>query len=212
MTARRLVVAAALLFVTTACAHDRELLDGGVVTTRSGCPIAGIPAGTGDVTLFDPAGNTTSAAIDVVATITNLRTHCVISGSDFVSTSTFDIVASRRDRGPARSVTLAYYDAVMQGGAQVIAKHVNGAVLNFAEGSQRAATRAVAVARVSRAATSLPTAVMRRLAQPRKAGEAEAAVDPMSDPTVRAAVANATFEQLIGFQLTQDQLRYNATR
>jgi hypothetical protein len=29
---------------------------------------------------------------------------------------------------------------------------------------------------------------------------------------VRAAVAAATFEHLVGFQLTQDQLRYNATR
>jgi hypothetical protein len=29
---------------------------------------------------------------------------------------------------------------------------------------------------------------------------------------VRTAVANATFEHLVGFQLTEDQLRYNATR
>lgn len=212
MTARRFAVAAALLLMTAACARDRELVDGGVVTTRSGCPIAGIPAGTGDMTLFDPAGNTTSAAIDVVATITNLRTSCVVSGSDFVSTSTFDVVATRRDRGAARTVALPYYDVVMQGGATVVAKHVGQAVLTFADGSQRAATRAQAVARVSRAATSLPADVMRKLAQPRKAGEAEAAVDPMSDPNVRAAVARATYEQLIGFQLTQDQLRYNATR
>ena len=35
---------------------------------------------------------------------------------------------------------------------------------------------------------------------------------PLADPAVRAAVANATFEHLVGFQLTQDQLRYNATR
>jgi hypothetical protein len=34
----------------------------------------------------------------------------------------------------------------------------------------------------------------------------------MSDPQVREAVANATFEHLVGFQLTQDQLKYNATR
>ena len=36
--------------------------------------------------------------------------------------------------------------------------------------------------------------------------------DPLADPAVRSAVANATFEHLIGFQLTQDQLKYNATR
>ena len=50
------------------------------------------------------------------------------------------------------------------------------------------------------------------LTRPRKAGEAEAAIDPLADPAVRAAVANATFEHLVGFQLTQDQLKYNATR
>jgi hypothetical protein len=34
----------------------------------------------------------------------------------------------------------------------------------------------------------------------------------MSKPAVRAAVARATFEQLLGFQLSDAQLRYNATR
>jgi hypothetical protein len=34
----------------------------------------------------------------------------------------------------------------------------------------------------------------------------------MSDPAVRAAVTRATFEFLVGFQLTQEQLAYNATR
>jgi hypothetical protein len=34
----------------------------------------------------------------------------------------------------------------------------------------------------------------------------------MADPVVRAAVTRASFEFLVGFQLTQDQLAYNATR
>ena len=33
-----------------------------------------------------------------------------------------------------------------------------------------------------------------------------------ADPAVRAAVQRATFELLVGFQLTEAQLRYNATR
>ena len=32
------------------------------------------------------------------------------------------------------------------------------------------------------------------------------------DPAVKAAVARATFELLVGFQLTEQQLAYNATR
>jgi hypothetical protein len=34
----------------------------------------------------------------------------------------------------------------------------------------------------------------------------------MADPAVREAVRRASFELLVGFQLTQDQLAYNATR
>ena len=47
---------------------------------------------------------------------------------------------------------------------------------------------------------------------PPAADDADAAIDPMADPAVRAAVERARFELLIGFELTQDQLRYNATR
>jgi hypothetical protein len=34
----------------------------------------------------------------------------------------------------------------------------------------------------------------------------------MADPAIRAAVAQASFELLVGFQLSEDQLAYNATR
>ena len=66
--------------------------------------------------------------------------------------------------------------------------------------------------RVNRGAATLPANVRAILTRPRKAGEAEAAVDPMSDPAVAKAVADATFEHLVGFALTQEQIRYNATR
>jgi hypothetical protein len=69
-----------------------------------------------------------------------------------------------------------------------------------------------ATVRVNRGAATLPDNVRRTLTAPRKAGEADAAVDPLSDPAVRTAVANATFEHLVGFQMSQDQLKYNATR
>ena len=54
--------------------------------------------------------------------------------------------------------------------------------------------------------------VRRELTRERKPGDADASIDPMSDPKIRDAVARATFEHLIGFQLTPEQLRYNATR
>jgi hypothetical protein len=208
---------AALAAVTllAACRHTGELTSengGGVYAVRSACPIPGIPAGTGDVTLFNPPGSTDASAIDVSAEISNLRANCQDSGNDVVSTATFTVTALRRDAGPARQVVLPYFDIALQGGSNIAAKQIGQIVLNFPAGSAHARTEVQATVRVNRGVATLPQNVRQALTRPRKAGQAEAAVDPLSDPAIRTAVNNATFEHLIGFQLTQDQLRYNATR
>lgn len=198
-----------------ACRHAGDLTTengGGVYAVRSVCPIPGIPAGTGDITLFNPQGSINARAIDVTATITDLRASCLDAGTDVVSTATFTIVALRRDAGPARQVMLPYFDVALRGGGTVAAKQVGHAVLNFAPGDIHAWARVRTTVRVNRAAATLPANVRSILTRPRKAGEAEAAVDPMSDPAVAKAVADSTFEHLVGFQLTQDQIKYNATR
>jgi hypothetical protein len=206
------------LFVLTllaGCRHPGDLTadnGGGIYAVRSTCPIAGIPTGTGDITMFNPQGSTDSAAIDVTAAITQLRSYCQEAGNDVVSTVTFTVTGLRRDAGPARQVVLPYFDVALRGGSTVAAKQIGYVALNFPAGSQHATTRARASVRVNRAAASLPENVRLILTRPRKAGEAEAAIDPLAEPGVRAAVANATFEHLVGFQLTQDQLKYNATR
>jgi hypothetical protein len=208
---------AALLSVSLlgACRHAGDLTaenGGGVYAVRSDCPIAGVPAATGDITLFNPPNSTAASAIDVTAAITDVRATCQDGATDVVSTATFTIVALRRDARPARQVVLPYFDVALQGGSNVVAKRVGQAVLNFAPGDLHAWARVQATVRVNRGAATLPANVRQILTRPRKAGEAEAAIDPLADPAVRAAVANATFEHLVGFQLTQDQLKYNATR
>jgi hypothetical protein len=125
---------------------------------------------------------------------------------------TFTVVALRRDPGPARQIILPYFDVALRGGAAVAAKQVGRASVVFAQGDLHGWTRVQATIRVNRGAATLPANVREILTRPRKAGEAEAAIDPLSDPAVRKAVADATFEHLIGFQLTTDQLKYNATR
>lgn len=201
-----------LILATAACGGGKRIEDGGVYTRRSLCPQVAIPAATGDVTLFDPAGRTDSAAIDVVATITNVRSTCDQSTDPLVSSATFDVVATRRDAGAARTVILPYFDIAMQAGNQVVAKRVGQVAVNFAAGSQRGSGRAAATIRINRASTGLPADIRAKLTQRRKSGDVNAAIDPLSDPVVRAAVARATFEHLVGFQLTQAQLQYNATR
>jgi hypothetical protein len=208
---------AALLAMTllSACRHAGDITSdngGGIYAIRSSCPIAGVPAATGDVTLFNPADSTDSRAIDVTAAITDVRAVCQDVGDDVVSTATFTVVALRRDAGPARQVVLPYFDVALRGGATVAAKQIGRAVINFGPGDLHGWTRVQATVRVNRGAATLPANVRTILTRPRKAGEAEAAVDPLADPAIRSAVANATFEHLVGFQLTTDQLKYNATR
>ncbi len=209
------LAALAAVIMLSACRHAGDVTaenGGGVYAVRTACPIAGIPAGTGDVTSFDPAGSTDSRAIDVTAAITDLRATCQDSGNEVVSTVTFTVVGLRRDAGPARQVALPYFDVALRGGQTIAAKQVGQVVLNFAASDIHSYARVQASVRVNRAAATLPANVREILTRPRKAGEAEAAVDPLADPAVQQAVSNATFEHLVGFELTQDQLKYNATR
>lgn len=203
-----------LLLVTLlpACSRQGRVEQGGVYTRRSPCPLAAIPAGTGDMTLFSPAGSTDASAIDVSATMTNVRSTCQEGAAEISSTVTFDVVAVRRDAGQARQVVLPYYSAVVQAGTQVVAKRVGYVALNFPAGAIRAQTSGQAFSRVHRSATSLPADVHAILTRERKVGDPQAAIDPLSDPNVRAAVARASFEHLVGFHLTEAQLRYNVTR
>lgn len=201
-----------VLALLAGCSRKGNIEDGGIYAVRSACPQVAIPAATGDITLFDPAGSTDASAIDVEAAITDLRANCQDTGADIVSTATFDVVATRRNPTEARQVMLPFFDVVVQSGTNVVAKRIGQVALNFPAGSARAQTSAQATVRVSRAAASLPQNVRDILTKPRKVGDPDAAIDPMSDPAVRAAVAKATFQHLVGFQLTSEQLRYNATR
>lgn len=202
----------ALALLLTACAREGDITRGGIYVTRTGCPQVAIPAATGDVTLFDPATSRAASAIDVVATITNVRSTCTEDAANVVSTASFDVVATRREAGPARQVVLPFFAVAVQAGTNVTAKRVGAVALNFEAGSLRASTNSQSTVRVLRSAVALPEDVRRELTRERRPGDADAAIDPLSDPKIRAAVARATYEHLIGFQLTEEQLRYNATR
>ena len=184
----------------------------GITALRSVCPAVGVPDFTGNVTLFTPAGARTADAIDVTAALTNVRSQCEENGAaEVFSTATFDVLAQRRDTRGARSVTLPYYSTVVRGGNAVIAKRLGSVTLNFADGQDRAFARGTAGAVIDRAAATLPAEIRERITR-RRSGEADAAIDPLNEPEVRAALARASFELLVGFQLTEDQLAYNATR
>lgn len=184
----------------------------GVVALRTSCPTVAVPHYTGDVTLFNPAGSTDAAAIDVVASITNVRSQCTEGPERIATTASFDVHARRTDtRGP-RQVQLPYFVSVVRGGSSVVSKRVGTVTLTFADGQARAQASAQAGASVDRAEATLPPDIRAKLTRRRRAGEEAAAVDPLSEPDVRTALARASFELLVGFQLSDQQLAYNATR
>ena len=197
------------------CSREGDLDIGagvGVNVTRSGCPAVAVPDGTGDITLFNPADSQDASAIDVVASITNIRPTCSDSGEKIFSQASFDVQARRSDTQGSRTVTLPYFTTVVQGGSAVVAKRVGQVTLQFADGQQRASASAQAASYIDKASASLPAEIVQKITKKRKPGDPDAALDPMAAPEVRAAVVRSSFEMLIGFQLTEDQLRYNVTR
>ena len=215
MKFRTALLAATVAATLAGCAKEGDIVveqGVGITALRSVCPAVGVPDFTGNVTLFNPESVRTVDALDVTASITNVRSQCNDTGNDVYSTATFDVLAQRRDVRGARTVTLPYYSTVVRGGSSVIAKRLGSVTLSFADGQERASASGTAGAVVNRAAATLPADIRERITRRRRAGEADAAIDPLNQPDVRAALAQASFELLIGFQLTDEQLAYNATR
>jgi hypothetical protein len=214
VTARKFAFPAILMLLASGCAHNTGEFDetGGITAIRSACPTVGVPASTGDVTMFDPPSSRDASALDVTAVMTNVRSTCADATDDIVTTVTFDVRARRSHTEGPRDVTFPYFITMVQGGTSVVAKRIGRVAVHFNAGQDRASTTGQATTNLARAAATLPDDVRAKLTEKRKPGGADAAIDPLTRPDVRQAVARATFEALVGFQLTDDQLKYNATR
>ena len=212
----RFATLAALTAVTLAgCASSGDIVVDqgvGITAVRSTCPAVGIPDYTGDVTTFSAPNNYTTAALDVSASMTNLRFECAESADEIYATANFDVLARRADTRGARQVTLPFFVTVLRGGSAIVSKKIGSVTVNFADGQDRAQATGTAAAYINRAEATLPEDIRDQITRRRRPGDPDAAVDPLTRPEVRAAVARASFEMLVGFQLTEEQLRYNATR
>ncbi len=200
--------------------HGEIVVDEGVGITavRTACPAVGIADYTGDITLFQSAASRNApdaheaSALDVTAAMTDVRSQCDSATDKVHSTVSFTVLARRSDKHGPRSVTLPFYLTVVRGTTAVIAKRIGTVTVNFADGQDRAQATGQGTALIDKAEATLPSDIRKRITQKRKAGEADAAIDPLSLPDVKEAVARATFEVMVGFQLTDDQLKYNVTR
>jgi hypothetical protein len=199
-----------------ACSQKGELVIDqgvGIASVLTLCPAVGIPDYTGDVTTFRDPADTTVASLDVAAAMTNLRADCNDSAADKIySEATFTVNARRTDTRGARTVELPYFVTVVRGGSAVVSKRIGTVSIAFADGQERATATARAGAYVNRVDAALPEDIREKITKRRRAGDTEAALDPLADPEVKAAIARTRFEMLVGFQLTEAQLKYNATR
>ena len=184
----------------------------GVTSVLTACPAVGIPDYTGDVTQFRAGGDTSLGNLDFTAALTNLRSTCNEAGERVYSEASFTVQARRSDTRGARSVTVPYFVTVLRGGTSVVSKRVGSVTLNFADGQERATASGRAGTYVTKADATLPADIREQITKRRRAGDADAALDPLTLPEVKAAIARTRFEMLVGFQLTEAQLAYNATR
>ncbi len=211
----RLLTAAVILVGLAGCRTTGDIVVDqgvGITSLRSACPAVGIPDYTGDITLFRVPGSTEANAVDITATMTNVRSQCNETGEKIYASSTFDVHARRADARGSRQVTLPYFVTVVRGGSAVISKRVGAVTINFADGQERAQASGQGATYIDRNEATLPADIRERITRKRKAGDADAATDPLSQPEVKAAVARASFELLLGFQLDEQQLHFNATK
>ena len=211
----RTFTALAAVAALAACSQKGELVVDqgvGISSVLTVCPAVGIPDYTGDITTFRSAGDKTVGSLDVSAAMTDLRTTCNDSAAQIYSEATFTVNARRTDTRGARTVSLPYFVTVLRGGNAVVSKRIGTVTVAFADGQERASATAKAGSTIRRADASLPDDIREKITKRRRAGDAEAALDPLADPEVKAAIARTRFEMLVGFQLTEDQLAYNVTR
>lgn len=209
MTALRLPSAAAALLAFAAlagCSRDTSIVK------RSLCPAVSVAQYAGEVTRFDPPTRRDSEALALTAAVTNLRGACVEGSPEIATRVTFDVVAQRRDARAPAQVTLPVFVAVARAGEIVVTKQLVQVSLNFPAGKSRAIAHGLATTGVQRRAAALPADINKAITRERKPGDADAATDPLAEPKVRDAVRQASFEVLVGFQLTPEELAYNATK
>ena len=207
--------AVGLVAMLAACSNEGELVIDrgvGIASVLTLCPAVGIPDYTGDVTTFRTPGDTTTASLDVSAAMTQLRSSCNDTGDQIYSEASFTVNARRADVRGSRTVELPYFVTMLRGGSAVVSKRIGTVTLTFADGQDRASASGKAGGFVNRADAALPEDIRQKITKRRRAGDTEAALDPLADPEVKAAIARTRFEMLVGFQLTEAQLAYNATR
>jgi hypothetical protein len=161
---------------------------------RTSCPAISVPMHTGTLTRFAQAGRYDTQDVGLVATIGQLSDNCVENANGVNTAVSFNIMATRPEKGPATAVQLPYFITVVKDGDTLIAKQVYGASLDFADGATSGSLRQVVT--VKTPDVPLPP-------KPKKHNE----IDEFAPPP-----KPAIYEILVGFQLSEAEVVYNISK
>jgi hypothetical protein len=198
-------------FTARSAAPGRRDDTAGIIATRTACPASRSrprPA----TSPCSTAANSRDAARSTWSRHHQRALDLRRERRNIVTNATFDVHGQRRDaarraRGGAALISRPWFRAAPTSSPSASA----GSALRFADGQLRASTSGTASARCSAPPRPCRRTSAARSPASASPGDADAALDPMADPAARPCSA-ASFELLVGFQLTQEQLAYNATR
>lgn len=158
------------------------------------CPAVAIPKYTGTLTQFSDSGQFEAKDVQVVASITNLRSTCTEDEKAAKTTIVFDVLASRPTQaGGLPPLDLPYFVVVVKDGQTLLAKQVYNAPVQFDPTARSTTVRQTVVA------TSPKVPI-----PPKKKREEGEGLAPPPKPS--------QYEVLVGFQLADAQAVYNLTR
>jgi hypothetical protein len=161
---------------------------------RTSCPALAVPMHTGTLTRFAQAGRSDAQDVGLVATIGQLSDNCVENDSGVNTAVSFNMIATRPNKGAAATVQLPYFIAVVKDGETLVAKQVYGAALDFADGASSGSLRQVVTVKTPE--VPLPP-------KPKKNNE----IDEFAPPP-----KPAVYEILVGFQLSDAEVVYNISK
>jgi hypothetical protein len=148
-------------------------------------------------------------AIDVTATITNVRTQCDDSATGLRHRPLRRLAQRTRCHARARTVELPYFSTVVRGGSAVSpsGRHGDAATSPTVRNGVASGTAALHRPRRGDAAADIRERITRR-----RGGRGRGRDRPADRARSARRARAGDFELLVGFQLTEDQLAYNATR
>jgi hypothetical protein len=187
---KALLPAFAALLALAGCASNP------LIVRRTSCPAVAVVKNASTMTRFSTQGRYDAQDVQLTAMISNIQPSCVERRDGAVTAVRFEILAARRAAAGVQEVQLPYFIMLVKDGQTILAKQIYGTSVRFEENGSNAAV--LQTVSVISPLVPLPE-------RPKRSKEEE--YDEFAPPP-----KPATYEVLIGFQLTDAEAAYNVGR